>query len=54
MAPRKRIVNDATSKGKAVATVGDKASLLSSNQSLTEDTISVSPQEPSANIQPSE
>jgi len=48
---RKRIANDATSKGKATATAGRKASLPTNNQPRVEDTDFISPQESSASVQ---
>jgi len=54
MASRKQIANDATSKGKAIATTRDEASLPTSNQSHTEDKGSISPQELCIDVQPSQ
>ena len=54
MAPRKRITNGATSKGKVTATTEGKAYLPTNNQSHTKDTDSISPQELSVDVQSSQ
>ena len=50
MSLQKQIANDATSKGKAIATTGGKASLPTSNQPHTKDIGSISPQELSVDV----
>jgi len=54
MAPRKRTIDSATSKGKVIATTGGTTSRPTSNQPRAEGTGSISLPEPSTSVRPSQ